>query len=174
MATITDEDYQHIEIEYHPSQYAATPYTWDILQSKHNKPNTSNVRDEYTMIRYLKYLKYCKEQNYQMGDIVDELVFSGQTDKDADRFYIGIMVNNFPYYLEEDIKHYNLWMRGAYKERYHGDYLLMIDLVKDEIEDLKGVDLVVGENIVWFENDYSAKSIPERDHIHFFVRKLDE
>jgi len=73
----------------------------------------------------------------------------------------GLTLANFPYFLEEGVEHYILWLIG------YSDEKIAIQSVKQELENL-GFDL---EKTAIFRNEVKNLSVAGFPHIHFLTRK---
>lgn len=76
---------------------------------------------------------------------------------------IYLAINNFPYYLEDEIQHYCLWINNP-------DIIIDDTLIQLAIFDKLGKWLIPSIDVSWFINLAKNKSIPEIQHAHVFIR----
>jgi hypothetical protein len=74
--------------------------------------------------------------------------------------------NDYPYYMEDGVKHYVIWFTGRTFDRYNNP-----STIERIIEDFK-----VGNNIseeseyIYYQNIEALRSIPSIPHLHVFIR----
>jgi hypothetical protein len=133
--------------------------TWDLLKEYEKKPpkssstyRTKNVNDAYKI-----HKSRLKQQNITLSQHIIKSVFNNNPNE-----IIKLESNSFPYFIEDNVKHYLLWLNPLVKHTN----INLLDHIPYQFNKYKD------ENIAIISNTKEARSIPEIDHIHIFIRDI--
>lgn len=137
--------------------------TWDNLKAtfKHIEEHGEEVDEEYRLQRHPFTVQ-------KLNDVNENLRKRGLTVKDnilhvLNNRCVAIQPNEYPYDLEDGIKHWLVWGNPEYQMK-NDDFLDLADeAIREEFSD-KPVDLI------WFQNPKVWQSIPDVLHVHLFTR----
>lgn len=80
-----------------------------------------------------------------------------------------LVPNDFPYLLEDNIKHLVCWFNPILFPYNSPDLNTIPEQIKI-IMKLYNSNLTLGKEWIYFENNTSARSVPEIRHIHIFIK----
>tara|TARA_B110001469_G_scaffold107674_1_gene107992 strand:+ start:60 stop:527 length:468 start_codon:yes stop_codon:yes gene_type:complete len=136
-----------------------TPISWSFIQefSWDLPPRIVLGRSQEVDDKYLQHRLYLSKNGITGYDNIMKLFVSDAT-------YV-LEHNNFPYYMEEGISHYVVWINPKDEETWK----------RNEIEELVTHELFEGNresmllDTVYFQNIPELRSIKAISHIHVFV-----
>lgn len=133
--------------------------SWDLLKEYEKNPpkssktyRTKKVNEEYNIHKYK-----LKQQNITLSQHIIKTVFNNNSNK-----IIKLESNPFPYFIEDNVKHYLLWLNPLVKNTN----INLLDHIPPIFNKYKD------DRIAIISNTKDARSIPEIDHIHIFIKDI--
>ena len=159
------------------------PLSWlDISTFSFYNPPKFNIGREFAVEqKYIQYKLTLVEKDISNTENI-MLLFKNENENDNENENkYNLQLNNFPYYLTENIKHYVLWINPKYEKKF-----FVLDGSKNEKKNIKKLDKDFIENIicnslfngdkkkcrlecVFFQNLEKFRSIKNILHIHVFI-----
>ncbi len=137
--------------------------TWDYLKTviKNGACPYIYIREKNSAIKYTEHMNYIKQHYKTTSDYikVTHLKYKAETDSDGliisvktnESLDCNFTINDFPYYMEDCILHCVFWSTIPIDHN---------ELLKE----------ITDENILWFENDLSRKSIKDLWHVQVLLK----
>ena len=131
------------------------PMDWSSIQKFHlNPPTISLPRQKCVLQEYETNMKKIKQET-TIVDYLFKKYLSGTQQ-------LVLVPNEYPYYCQDGIIHYLLWVHPSFKV-YNNEQIKCI--ISFRLYDLK----IKYQNFIFFENNLNNKSIPEIKHYHVFI-----
>ena len=127
---------------------------WEQLKLHHlNPPTYKIIRNDNIQKKYNKYIN-------SLNKSIDNIIIDKYFNKDDKIFCID--KNMFPYYTENNIYHYILWINPTKK---------INDIEIYNYINLYYCNYTIKKNIIYFENNFKNKSIQNIRHFHIFIKQ---
>lgn len=133
------------------------PYNWEFLNKFNikNPPKIQLFRDFETNAKYLEFIFSLKQHNTSINDYLSEKLFGGIHHFKEYRF----LENEYPYNIEKNIKHYNLWFNPDLIHDVSNERILLL------------LKFILKENkFIVFKNIKKNMSVPGILHYHIFFQ----
>ena len=133
--------------------------TWEFLKNYNNSVSLpEDTRTKKVQKSYEKHLKKLKKNNIDVNKYLIDRLFVNNLD------YI-ITINQYPYNLTSDIKHYILWINPKNNKKYSTDDLDKI--IKDYMLSL---DEHKFTEYIFFQNHIESRSVFHILHYQIFYK----
>lgn len=140
---------------------------WNYLKQFHlNPPDITFPRTKEVVENYIIHKSNILTQYNSISEYITAKYF---TNKNFKHMY-QIVLNDFPYKLESNIKHYICWF-NPYLFPNKTKSLNELEQQIKLIITLFNKYLILGVNCIYFENNLSARSVPGVRHIHIFIKE---
>jgi hypothetical protein len=142
-----------------------TELSWNELKKYHrNPPDDFTPRNKNVRIKYAIHKKYIKKHFSDINTYIKHKYFSGK----FKNYKYRLIRNQFPYLIENNIKHYNLWFNPKY---YNNNFPNLNNKPKFIQTILKKINkyLKLNENVIYFENKHKNQSVNNIRHIQLFI-----
>jgi len=141
--------------------------SWNYLKQFHlNPPTETFPRTKKVVQDYINHKSYILTNHNSISEYITKQYFTNQNFKHM----YQIVLNDFPYKLESNIKHYICWFNPFLFPNETKSLNELEHQIKIIIK-LFNKFLVLGVNCIYFENKLSARSVPGVRHIHIFINE---
>tara|TARA_B100001057_G_C22787438_1_gene926191 strand:+ start:830 stop:1282 length:453 start_codon:yes stop_codon:yes gene_type:complete len=148
---------------------------WNNIKKFHlHPPNQVIKRKDEVLRKYNNLNSKLKLLNIEMHSYLLHTLFDN-----SDKLEYIIKENDFPYLLKDNIKHYVIWYNPLHKKykKYETDINYNSYLILEAIKNSKLFDNLFKQkkynydNICYFENNNSNKSVKNIKHVQLFIKK---
>lgn len=133
---------------------------WEYLkQFNYNPPTINLLRQKTVQDNYNNHKININVKNINIEDYIINKYFKDPNSK----YYFTL--NTFPYNLEDNIKHYIIWLNPI----YYNDKQINFNNIK-HIDFIKSIINVPYDDFIFFENNIQHRSVLGIRHIHVFIK----
>ena len=145
----------------------APALSWDyLLNFNQSPPDETFPRSVKVIQDYQQHKTNVISKYNNISEYITQTYFNKSN---AAKFF-RLVPNDFPYLLEDGIKHLVCWFNPFIFPYDTPDLNTIPDQI-NIIMKLYNKDLILGKNYIYFENNTNARSVPGIRHIHIFIKK---
>jgi hypothetical protein len=145
----------------------APAMSWEyILKFNQSPPEETFPRSETIIKEYQQHKTNVISKYNNISQYITCKYFSNSN---AAKFF-RLVPNEFPYLLEDGIKHLVCWFNPFVFPNKSPDLNTIPDQIK-VIMKLYNSKLTLGKDWIYFENNTTARSVPGIRHIHIFIKE---
>ena len=132
--------------------------TWELLKKYELMPPKSSktYRTKEINDAYENHKNKLKQQNLTLSKYITKTLFNNNNKE-----LVRLELNPFSYNVDENVSHFILWLNPLIEHPNNIDLKTLIPYPYSEYTD---------DKIAIISNSLDARSIPEIEHIHLFIR----
>jgi hypothetical protein len=147
-----------------------TTINWNELKTYHrNPPSDFFPRSKDVRTKYFLHKRFVKKNFGDINNYITKKYFSGRNTN----IKFKLDKNIFPYLIDKNIDHYILWFNPKYFDSEYPDFNYK---QKQIVKFLKIVfpkrKLILGNNVIYYENIVANRSVSGVRHIQIFIKNL--